>query len=187
MFLYDSGLLAAQCISTVVNFKHQKVNTWHCHKYKYLHLTDRLHLLDASPPELIATTLYSPASSRYASSITREHRSPWNSNLISVDSLTGRSLWYQITCKQHFTHQHTVHIAILLRDRRGQRTALLFFLQRTFWCFYELKNKSLFFHKNSFIVLFRKMACFGLSDLHQAIITKILKVRCNAAQIIPQA
>lgn len=31
MFLYDSGLLAAQCTSTVVNFQHQKVNTWHCH------------------------------------------------------------------------------------------------------------------------------------------------------------
>jgi hypothetical protein len=30
----------------------------------YLHFTERLHLLDASPPELIATTLYSPASSR---------------------------------------------------------------------------------------------------------------------------
>jgi len=28
--------------------------------------------------------------------------------------------------------------------------------------------------------------CFGLSDLHQVITAKILKINCNAAQIVSQ-
>jgi hypothetical protein len=51
----------------------------------------------------------------------------------------------------------------------------------------NLKTNRYFSIKHNFIVLFRKMTCFDLSDLHQAIITKILKIRRNAAQIVSQA
>lgn len=47
-----------------------------------------------------------------------------------------------------------------------------------------LKNKSSDFHLKQQVILFRKMTtCFSLSDNHHAMITKILKVRCNAVQI----
>ena len=62
---------------------------------------------------------------------------------------------------------------------------LILMLQRMSRCVYELKNKSLDFGPSHLgYILFRKMTtCFGLRDCHQAIITKILKVRCSALQI----
>ena len=62
---------------------------------------------------------------------------------------------------------------------------LILILQRMSRCVYELKNKSLDFGPSHLgYILFRKMTtCFGLRDCHQAIITKILKVRCSALQI----
>lgn len=70
----------------------------------YLRVTVNVHWLDASPPELMATTLYTPASSKKASWMTKEHLSPWNNSWKSADSFTGWSSWYQITCPNRFTN-----------------------------------------------------------------------------------
>jgi len=45
-------------------------------------------------------------------------------------------------------------------------------------------NKSLDFHQTQLRYFIKKItSCFRLEDHHQAIITKIFKIRCNAVQI----
>ena len=56
-------------------------------------------------------------------------------------------------------------------------------LQRTSHCAYELKNKLLDFRQNNVILLKKMATCFDLRDHHQAIKTKILKIRSSAVQI----
>ena len=61
-------------------------------------VTSRQVSEEASPAELMATTVYVPASSGAALLMTSVQRSPWNSSWEFLDSFTGRSPWYQITC-----------------------------------------------------------------------------------------